>query len=74
MIDNLFLKIQYSILDGHVKSRIFSIFVIPAKAGIQLFQVVLDSCFRRRDVFSDFLRFHQYSILPLFLLLFHLWS
>jgi len=45
--------------DGLVKSRIFSIFVIPAKAGIQLFQVVLDSCFRRRDVFSDFLRFHQ---------------
>ena len=42
--------------DGLVKSHIFSIFVIPAKAGIQLFQIVLDSCFRRREGFSDFLR------------------
>ena len=28
--------------------------VIPAKAGIQLIQVVLDSCFRRSDGFETF--------------------
>jgi len=44
----------------------YPIFVIPAKAGIQLIQAVLDSCFRRSDGFSDFLRDHQYSNLPTF--------
>jgi len=45
--------------DDFVKSLKLPIFVIPAKAGIQLFQVVtnsLDSGFHRSD---DFLRDHQ---------------
>jgi hypothetical protein len=46
-------------VDVLVKSPFCPIFVIPAKAGIQLIQVVLDSCFRRSDGFSEFLRFHQ---------------
>jgi len=46
-------------VDDLVKSRFCPIFVIPAKAGIQLIQAVLDSCFRRSDGFSDFLRVHQ---------------
>jgi hypothetical protein len=33
--------------------------VIPAKAGIQLFQDVLDPGFRRGDASRDFLRDHQ---------------
>ena len=52
----LLLFFFYSIDDGLVKSPFCPLYVIPAKAGIQLFQVVLDSCFRRRDGFSDFLR------------------
>jgi len=47
-------------IDGIVKSPFGPIFVIPEKAGIQLVQVVLDSCFRRSDGFPDFLRDHQY--------------
>ena len=35
--------------DGLVKSPIRPVFVIPAKAGIQLFQWVLDSGFHRSD-------------------------
>jgi hypothetical protein len=35
--------------------------VIPAKAGIQLFQVVLDPGFRRGDDPRDFLRDHHIS-------------
>jgi hypothetical protein len=45
--------------DGFVKSLKLPIFVIPAKAGIQFFQVVttsLDSGFHRSD---DFLRDRQ---------------
>jgi len=45
-------------IDGLVKSLKLPIFVIPAKAGIQFFQVVttsLDSGFHRSD---DFLRNH----------------
>jgi len=45
--------------DDLVKSRKPGFFVIPAKAGIQLIQVVLESCFRRSDGFSDFLQDHQ---------------
>jgi hypothetical protein len=36
--------------------------VIPAEAGIQLFQDVLDTGFRRGDAPRDFLRVHQYCI------------
>ncbi len=46
-------------LDELVKSRKTPFFVIPAKAGIQFFQLVaefLDSGFHRSD---DFLRNHQ---------------
>jgi len=46
-------------IDDLVKSLKRRIFVIPAKAGIQLFQILknsLDSGFHRSD---DFLREHQ---------------
>ena len=49
----------FPIIDDLVKSPFYLIFVIPAKAGIQFIQVVLDSCFRRSDGFSDFLRDHH---------------
>jgi hypothetical protein len=45
--------------DGFVKSLKSSFGVIPAKAGIQYFQIVLDACLRRHDGISDFLRNHQ---------------
>jgi hypothetical protein len=45
--------------DNLVKSRNSIEFVIPAKAGIQLFQDVLDPGFRRGDAPRDFLRLHQ---------------
>jgi hypothetical protein len=45
--------------DGFVKSRNSIEFVIPAKAGIQLFQDVLDPGLRRGDAPRDFLRDHQ---------------
>ena len=48
--------------DAFVKSQEFAFSVIPAKAGIQSFQLVtecLDSGFHRSD---DFLRSHQLSI------------
>ena len=50
------------IYDEFVKSRKIPFSVIPAKAGIQFFQVVtehLDSGFHRSD---DFLRVHQYMM------------
>jgi hypothetical protein len=53
-------KLEYWNIDGIVKSRNSIKFVIPAKAGIQLFQDVLDPGFRRGDPSSDFLRDHQY--------------
>ncbi|MFZ3055333.1 MAG: hypothetical protein WA098_01110 [Smithella sp.] len=43
--------------DGFVKSRFFPFFVIPAKAGIQLFQYVLDTGLHRYDGFSTFYDF-----------------
>jgi len=52
-------KIPNQIIDGLVKSRNSIVFVIPAKAGIQLFQDVLDPGFRRGDARRDFLRDHQ---------------
>ncbi len=45
--------------DDLVKSRNSIEYVIPAKAGIQLFQGVLDPGFRRGDDPKDFLRDHQ---------------
>jgi hypothetical protein len=51
--------------DELVKSRNSIEFVIPAKAGIQLFQDVLDPGFRRGDAPRDFLRDHQFFLLPL---------
>jgi hypothetical protein len=45
--------------DELVKSRNSMEFVIPAKAGIQLFQDVLDPGFRRGDASGDFLRYHH---------------
>ena len=47
-------------IDEFVKSRNSIESVIPAKAGIQLFQGVLDPGFRRGDDPKDFLRDHQY--------------
>ena len=47
-------------IDGFVKSLKSSFDVIPAKAGIQYFQIVLDACLRRHDGVSDFLRVCQY--------------
>src|SRR4030042_5786834 len=47
------------IFDDLVKSRNSIEFVIPAKAGIQLFQDVLDPGFRRGDDLRDFLRLHH---------------
>ena len=46
-------------LDKFVKSLKTPLGVIPAKAGIQYFQVLLDACFRRHDRILDFLRDHQ---------------
>ena len=54
-----YLKSCEIIVDGLVKSRKTPFSVIPAKAGIQSFQIVadhLDSGFHRSD---DFLRVHQ---------------
>ncbi len=48
-------------VDDLVKSCNSLEFVIPAKAGIQLFQDVLDPGFRRGDAPKDFLRDHQNS-------------
>ena len=48
-----------TMLDGFVKSRKISFFVIPAEAGIQLYQMFtacLDSGFHRSD---DFLPVHH---------------
>jgi len=42
------------------ENRKFGKFVIPAEAGIRLFQVVPDPGFRRGDGPADFLRAHQY--------------
>jgi len=47
-------------IDDLVKNLKRRISVIPAKAGIQLFQKVLDPGFRRGDAWGDFLRDHQY--------------
>jgi hypothetical protein len=48
------------IFDEPVKSRFFPFSVIPAEAGIQPFQTVLDPSVRRGDDMKDFLRFHHF--------------
>jgi len=50
------------LLDELVKSLKMLFFVIPAKAGIYLFQDVLDPGVRRGDNGRDFLRIHQSEI------------
>jgi len=45
--------------DELVESQKTPLFVIPAKAGIQVFQGLLDPGFRRGDGFGDFLPAHQ---------------
>jgi len=47
-------------IDGLVKIRKMTSPVIPAKAGIQEKQALLDPGFRRGDGFDDFLRTHQH--------------
>jgi hypothetical protein len=51
--------------DDLVKRGDFIKFVIPAEAGIQLFQGVLDPGFRRGDASRDFLRNHQVLSFPI---------
>jgi hypothetical protein len=46
-------------IDGFVKSFKSSFDVIPAKAEIHCFQIVMDACLRRHDGSSDFLRVCQ---------------
>jgi hypothetical protein len=57
-----FLKRTDYIIDGFVKSLKTFFGVIPAKAGIQCFQILLDACLRRHDGISDFLRVCHYSM------------
>jgi len=52
-------KCQVVKVDGLVRSQKTSSSVIPAEAGIQEYQEVLDPGFRRGDGFDDFLRSHQ---------------
>ena len=50
---------EYINFDGFAKSRKPFFSVIPAEAGIQEYQGLLDPGFRRGDDFDDFLRAHQ---------------
>ena len=59
-VNRLNVEYRTSNVDGFVKSLKTSFGVIPAKAGIQCFQIVLDACLRRHDGISDFLRVCQY--------------
>jgi len=45
--------------DGFVRNQKFTLFVIPAKAGIQEKQAILDPGLRRGDCLDGFLRVHQ---------------
>jgi predicted AAA+ superfamily ATPase len=55
-------KVVYYDFDELVKSRKMPFSVIPAKAGIQLIQDVLDPGVRRGDGQRDFLRVHQFLV------------
>jgi hypothetical protein len=50
----MLVDIVKGIFDGLVKSPFSPLFVIPAKVGIQLFQLALDSGFHRSDGFWTF--------------------
>jgi hypothetical protein len=50
-------------VDELAKSQKMISTVIPAKAGIQEKQILLDPGFRRGDGFDDFLRTHQCSMI-----------
>jgi hypothetical protein len=50
-------------VDGLVRSQKTSSSVIPAEAGIQEYQEVLDPGFRRGDSLEDFLRVYQCSMI-----------
>jgi len=52
-------------IDDLVKSLKPLFLVIPAQAGIQSFQALLDPGFRRGDGFDDFLRVHQHWALSI---------
>jgi len=51
--------LSFPMIDALVKSQKTPLFVIPAKAGIQVFQGFLDPGFRRGDGFGHFLRGRQ---------------
>jgi hypothetical protein len=53
-------NLQDVISDDFAKSQKTGFSVIPAKAGIQLFQGVLDPGFRRGDDPKDFLLEHHF--------------
>jgi hypothetical protein len=55
---SFFAVLKITFLDGFAKSPFCSLVVIPAKAGIQLFQDILEPGFRRGDDWRDFLRVH----------------
>ena len=63
---NFFNPALVFIFDDLVKSRNSKEFVIPAKAGIQLSQDVLDPGFRRGDAPKDFSRDHHLLALFIF--------
>ena len=54
------LKYWYNIIDEFVKSQNPPLFVIPANAGIQEYQMFLDPRLRGGDGFGDFLRVHHH--------------
>jgi hypothetical protein len=54
-----FVNVSLKKIDGFIKSPLGPLIVIPAKAGIQSFQAIMDSCLRRNDAIFDFLRFRQ---------------
>ena len=49
-------------IDAHVKSQKAPVIVIPANAGIQENQLLMDSRVRGSEGLGDFLRDYQYSI------------
>jgi hypothetical protein len=57
---NMCLSVQDISVDEFVKSQKSPVFVIPANAGIQGNQSLLDSRFRGSDGLGDFLRVCQF--------------